>query len=163
VDSGHGVCFGLSKDIYYDVVMVNEVMAGVIRFSTHARWNFLVQVVHSITTAYDSPFYCTLLEKSVHNGLPDPEIQEVYSNSKPDCTACYFCSSLYVYLHKVMFMYPVQPEGRRPLGRPRRKWLDNIRMDLVEVGWSDVDWIGLAQDRNRWRALVNSILNLQGP
>jgi hypothetical protein len=55
------------------------------------------------------------------------------------------------------------PEGRRPPGRPRRRWLDNIRMDLVEVGWGDVDWIGLAQDRDRWRALVNSILNLRVP
>jgi hypothetical protein len=53
-----------------------------------------------------------------------------------------------------------KPEGRRPLGRPRRKWLDNIMIDLVEVGWSDVDWIGLAQDRRRWRAPVNSVLNL---
>jgi hypothetical protein len=54
-------------------------------------------------------------------------------------------------------------EGRRPLGRPRRRCLNNIRMDLVEVGWGDVDWIGLAQDRDRWRALVNSVLNLQVP
>jgi hypothetical protein len=54
-------------------------------------------------------------------------------------------------------------EGRRPLGRPRRRWLDNIRMDLVKVGWGDVDWIGLAQDRDRWRALVNSVLNLRVP
>jgi hypothetical protein len=54
-----------------------------------------------------------------------------------------------------------RPEGRRPLGRPRRTWLNIIRMDLVEVGWGDVDWIGLAQDRNRWRAPVNSILNLR--
>jgi hypothetical protein len=53
-----------------------------------------------------------------------------------------------------------KPEGRRPLGRPRRRWLHNIRMDLVEVGWADVDWIGLAQDRGRCRALVNSVLNL---
>jgi hypothetical protein len=51
-----------------------------------------------------------------------------------------------------------KPEGRRPLGT-RHRWLDNIRMDLVEVGWGDVDWIGLAQDRGRWRALVNSVLN----
>jgi hypothetical protein len=51
-------------------------------------------------------------------------------------------------------------EGRRPLGRPRRRWLDNIRMNLVEVGWGYVDWIGLAQDRDRWRAPVNSVLNL---
>jgi hypothetical protein len=56
-----------------------------------------------------------------------------------------------------------KPEGKRPLGRPRRRWVDNIRIDLGEVGWSDVDWIGLAQDRNRWRALVNSILNLRVP
>jgi hypothetical protein len=54
-------------------------------------------------------------------------------------------------------------EGKRPLGRPRRTWVDNIRMDLGEVGWGDVDWIGLAQDRNRWRALVNSVLNLRVP
>jgi hypothetical protein len=56
-----------------------------------------------------------------------------------------------------------KPEGKRPLGRPRRRWVDNIRMDLGEVGWSDLDWIGLAQDRNRWRAVVNSVLNLRVP
>jgi hypothetical protein len=54
-----------------------------------------------------------------------------------------------------------KPEGRRPLGRRRRRWLCNIGMDLIEVGWGDVGWIGLAQDRDRWRALVNSILNLR--
>jgi hypothetical protein len=56
-----------------------------------------------------------------------------------------------------------KPEGRRPLGRPRRRWVDNIRMDLVEVGWGDVDWIGLAKDRNRWRVIVNSVLKLLVP
>jgi hypothetical protein len=56
-----------------------------------------------------------------------------------------------------------KPEERRPLGRPRRRWVDNIRMDLGEVGWGDVDLIGLAQDRNGWRALVNSVLNLRVP
>jgi hypothetical protein len=56
-----------------------------------------------------------------------------------------------------------EPEGRRPLGRPRRRWVDNIRMDLVEVGWGDVDWIGLAQNRDRRRALVNSVLNVRVP
>jgi hypothetical protein len=56
-----------------------------------------------------------------------------------------------------------KPETKRPLGKPRHRWLDNIRMDLGEVGWGDVDWIGLAQDRNRWRALVNSVLNLRVP
>jgi hypothetical protein len=54
-------------------------------------------------------------------------------------------------------------EERRPLARPRRRWLDNFRMDLLEVGWGDVDWIGLAQYRDRWRALVNSVLNLRVP
>jgi hypothetical protein len=56
-----------------------------------------------------------------------------------------------------------KPEGKGPLGRPRCRWLDNIRRVLGEVGWGDVDWIGLAQDRNRWRALVNSVLNLRVP
>jgi hypothetical protein len=56
-----------------------------------------------------------------------------------------------------------KPEGKRPLGRPRCTCVDNIRMDLGEVGWSDVDWIGLAQDRDRWRALVNAVLNLLVP
>jgi hypothetical protein len=56
-----------------------------------------------------------------------------------------------------------KPKGRKPLRRPRRKWLDNIRRDLVEVGWGDVDWIGLAQDKDRFRVLVNSVLSLQVP
>jgi hypothetical protein len=56
-----------------------------------------------------------------------------------------------------------KPEGKRPLGRPRHRWVANIRMDLGKVGWMDVDWIGLAEDRNRWRALVNSVLNLRVP
>jgi hypothetical protein len=56
-----------------------------------------------------------------------------------------------------------KPERKRPLGRPRRRWVYYIRMDLGGVGWGDVDWIGLAQDRNRWRALVNSALNFRVP
>jgi hypothetical protein len=55
------------------------------------------------------------------------------------------------------------PEGRRSLGRPRRRLLDNIRMDLVEVRWGDVGWIILAQDKDRWRVLVNSVLNHRVP
>jgi hypothetical protein len=54
-------------------------------------------------------------------------------------------------------------EEKRPLGRPRRRRVGNIRMDLGEVGWGDVDCIGLAKDRNRWRALVNSVLDLRVP
>jgi hypothetical protein len=56
-----------------------------------------------------------------------------------------------------------KPEGKRPLGRPRHRCVDNIRMDLLELAWGDVDWIGLARDRNRCRALLNSVLNLQVP
>jgi hypothetical protein len=55
------------------------------------------------------------------------------------------------------------PEGRRPLGRPRRRWEDNIKMDLREIRFGDVDWIHLAQDRDRWRALVNTVMNLRVP
>jgi hypothetical protein len=56
-----------------------------------------------------------------------------------------------------------KPEGRRPLGRPRRIWEDNIKMDLVEVGSGGVDWIDLAQNRDRWRALVYTVMNLRVP
>jgi hypothetical protein len=56
-----------------------------------------------------------------------------------------------------------RPEGRRPLERPRHRWEDNIKMDLREIGFWDVDWIHWAQDRDRWRALVNMVMNLQVP
>jgi hypothetical protein len=54
-------------------------------------------------------------------------------------------------------------EGKRPLGRPRHRWVDNSKMDLGKVGWGGVDWIGLAQDRNRWRTLANAVMNLRFP
>jgi hypothetical protein len=54
-----------------------------------------------------------------------------------------------------------KPEGNRPLGRPRRRWEDGTRMELREIGWGSVDWIQLAQDRYRWRALVNTVMNLR--
>jgi hypothetical protein len=56
-----------------------------------------------------------------------------------------------------------KPEGKRPLGRPRRMWVDNIKMDLGEIGWDGMDWIELAQDRDQWRALENTVTNLRGP
>ena len=56
-----------------------------------------------------------------------------------------------------------KPEGKRPLGRPRRKWVDNIRMDLQEVGCGYVGWIGLAQDRDGWRRLMSAVMNLRVP
>jgi hypothetical protein len=54
-------------------------------------------------------------------------------------------------------------DAKRPLRRPRRRWVDNIRMDFGEIGWGGVDWFGLAQDRDRWRALVNTVVNLRVP
>jgi hypothetical protein len=56
-----------------------------------------------------------------------------------------------------------KPEGKRPLGRPRRRWVDNIKMDLREIAWDEMDWIDMAQDRDPWRALVNTVMKLQGP
>jgi hypothetical protein len=56
-----------------------------------------------------------------------------------------------------------KPEGKRPLGRPRRRWEDNIRMNLREIGWGGMDWIDLSQDRDQWRALVNTVMNLLAP
>jgi hypothetical protein len=56
-----------------------------------------------------------------------------------------------------------KPEGKRPLGRPRCRWVDNIKMDLREIGWDGMDWIDLAQDRDQWRVLVNTVMNLRVP
>jgi hypothetical protein len=56
-----------------------------------------------------------------------------------------------------------KPEGKRPLGRPRRWWMDTIKMVLREIGWDSMDWIDLAQDRYQWRALVNTVINLRVP
>jgi hypothetical protein len=56
-----------------------------------------------------------------------------------------------------------KPEGRRPLGRPRRRWVDNIKTDLREIGWDGMDWVDLAQDRDQWRAVVNTVMNLRVP
>jgi hypothetical protein len=55
------------------------------------------------------------------------------------------------------------PEGKRPLGRLRRRWVNNIKMDLREIGWDSGDWIDLAQDRDQWRALVNAVMNIRVP
>jgi hypothetical protein len=56
-----------------------------------------------------------------------------------------------------------KPEGKSPLGRPRRRWVDNIRTDLREIGWDGMNWIDLTQDRDKWRALVNTVMNLRVP
>jgi hypothetical protein len=64
---------------------------------------------------------------------------------------------------KCRFYVLGKPEGKRPLGRPRGRWVDNIKIDLREIGWDGVDWIDLAQDRDQWRALVNTVRNLRVP
>jgi hypothetical protein len=56
-----------------------------------------------------------------------------------------------------------KPEGKRLIGRPRRRFVDNIKTDLIEIGWDGVDWIDLAQDRDKWRALVKMVMNLRVP
>jgi len=56
-----------------------------------------------------------------------------------------------------------KPERKRPLGRPRYRWEGNIKMDVQEVGWRGMDWMDLAQDRDRWRVLVNAVMNLRAP
>jgi hypothetical protein len=55
------------------------------------------------------------------------------------------------------------PEGKRPLRRPRRSWVDNIKIDLREIGWDGMDWIDLARDRDQWRALVSTVMNFRVP
>jgi hypothetical protein len=66
-------------------------------------------------------------------------------------------------LHSLYRLLVGKPEGKRPLGRPRCRWMDNIKIDLLETGLNVVDWIGLVQDRYRWRAVVNSVMNLRVP
>jgi hypothetical protein len=56
-----------------------------------------------------------------------------------------------------------KPERKRPLGRPRRRWVENTKMDLREIGWDGMDWIKLAQDRDQWKALVNTLMNFRVP
>jgi hypothetical protein len=56
-----------------------------------------------------------------------------------------------------------KPEGKRPLGRPRCRWVDNVKIDLREIGWDGVDWIGLSHDTDQWRVLMNMVMNLRVP
>ena len=95
--------------------------------------------------------------------LPYQEFRIIYSRVSR-CT-CH-CETVYVENTKLALTAPVlvgKPEGKRQLGRPRRRWVDNIRMDLQEVGCEYMDWIGLAQDRDRWRTFVSAVMNLWVP
>jgi len=72
----------------------------------------------------------------------------------------YMYNYIYIYIYRVLVG---KPEGSRPLERPRRRWVNNIRMDLQEVGGGYMDWIVMAQDRESWRALVSAVMNLRVP
>jgi len=72
-------------------------------------------------------------------------------------------STMYVCMYLCMHVLVGKPEGKRPLGRPRRRWVDNIGTDLQEVGCGYMDWIGLSRDRDGWRTLVSVVMNLRVP
>jgi hypothetical protein len=78
------------------------------------------------------------------------------------CTFCQVCSINGAKRNAYRILVG-KPEGKRPLGRPRHRWVDNIKMEFRERGWVGVDWIDLAQGRDQWRALVNMIMNLRDP
>ena len=77
-----------------------------------------------------------------------------------DCIFVYMVVPFYTWFYRCIYSCIIY---KRPLGRPRRKWVDNIRIDLREVGCGYMDWIGLAQDRDRWRTLVSAVMNLRVP
>ena len=105
---------------------------------------------------------CILCKEGVHWRVTrDPgNIRTVHNLSRPDK---FFQVLNYLSFPCVYRLLVGKPEGKRPLGRPRRRWVDNIRMDLQEVGCKYMDWIGLAQDRDRWRTLVSAVKNLGVP
>jgi hypothetical protein len=78
-------------------------------------------------------------------------------NCKNKFTFLFYISSAYI------GYWWETPESKRPLGRPRRSWVDNIKMDLREIGWDGMDWIDLVQDMDQWRALVNTVINFMFP
>jgi hypothetical protein len=99
------------------------------------------------------------MEKLHNEELPDlyssPSILRIIKSRKVRCAG-------HVALiggEEESILFVGMSEGKGPLGRPRHRWVDNITMDLGEIGWSVTDWIGLAQDRDKWRALVNTVMN----
>ena len=94
------------------------------------------------------------------NDLYSPSIVRVIKSRRMRWAGCVARMGEEMVVYRVLVG---KPEGKRPLGRPRRRWVDNIRMDLQEVGCECMDWIGLAQDRDRWRTLVSAVMNLRVP
>jgi hypothetical protein len=84
----------------------------------------------------------------------------LFQNWRPFLVWKFISATVTIHAYRILVG---KPEGKRPLGRQRRRWVDNIRMDLREIGWDGVDWMDIAQDRGQWRALVNTVLNLRVP
>jgi hypothetical protein len=100
-------------------------------------------------------FYCIF--KSI---LPIVDLQTIFNICFIGMFVIYLCTKFQMPSSSGLVE---KPEGKRPLGRPRRRWVDNNKMDLRERGWGGMDWIDVAQYRDRWRALVNTVMNLRVP
>jgi hypothetical protein len=101
-----------------------------------------------------------LYNEKLHNLYSSPSIIRVIKSSRMRWTG------YVVQMGKRRNAYRIlvgKPEGMRPLGRPRGSWLDNIKIDVREIGWDGMDWIDLVQDRNQWRGLVNTVMKLRVP
>jgi hypothetical protein len=102
-----------------------------------------------------------ILQKEERNDLySSPNIVQVIKSRRMRWAGYVACMGEGRGVYRVLVQ---KPEGRRPLGRPRRRWEDNFKMDLQEVGWGGMDWSDLAQDRDRWRTLVNAVMSIRFP
>ena len=113
----------------------------------------------------DNPFYDSSCWRRLHNKelndlYSSPNIVQVIKLRRIRWAGHVACMGEERGVYRVLVG---KPEGKRPLGRPTHRWVDNIRIDLQEVGCGYMDWIGLAQDRDRWRTLVSAVMNLQVP
>jgi hypothetical protein len=99
-----------------------------------------------------------LNNEELHNLYSSPSIIRII-NSRRICRAC----STHGDKGNAYRVLVEEPEGQRPLRRRRRRWVDNIKMDVREMGWGGMDWIGLAEDRGQWKDLVNTVMNLRVP
>ena len=111
-------------------------------------------IYYLVTVMEDLNYFQSIINSSLFNDTVTsktfPDLKQIYTKFSTTNVTC---------SHKLVG----KPEGRRPLGRPRRRWVDNIRMDLQEVGCGYMDWIGLNHDRDRWRSLVSAVMNLRVP
>ena len=126
------------------------------------------QTIQNLTAIESSFLYCMHQRSNIHH-LLNEELNDLYSS--PNIVRVIKSRRMRWVGHVARVgeergVYRVlvgKPDGKRPLGRPRRRWVDNIRMDLQEVGCGYMDWIGLAQDRDRWRTLVSAVMNFRVP